>query len=100
MRFQYDRHRRRLHIWNPPAEDVAAIRAEVQRRFDARDVSAIVFYNAPPTTIILRGRFLEILIFRNKKVERSDVLPFCRKVNDPMSCPSCLNCCSEQDDEH
>src|SRR5438045_6996432 len=99
MRFQYDHHRRWLHIWNPPTDDVAAIRAEVQRRFDPHDVTAILFHDQP-TIVVLRGRFLEILMFRNKNVERSDVLPFCREVKDPMSCPSCLSLCSERDDEH
>ncbi len=99
MRFRYDRHRRRLHIWNPPAEDVAAIRAEVQRQFDARDVAAIVFHDQP-TIVFLTGRFLEILIFPNKKGQRADVLPFLSKVKESMSSPSRLDRHSEPNDEH
>jgi hypothetical protein len=62
MRWRYLRCSRRLLVWDPPT-DVAVIRSVIRRRFDVHDVTAIIFYT-DPTTIVLRGRFLDRIIWQ------------------------------------
>lgn len=62
MRWRYLRCSRRLLVWDAPT-NVPAIRSLVRGHFQPDDVAAIIFLDAEPTTVILRGRFLNQIIW-------------------------------------
>jgi hypothetical protein len=65
MRWRYCRASRRLLVWDAPA-DLSIIRSLVQGHFQAEDVAAIIFYDAEPTTVVLRGRYLDRIIWETR----------------------------------